>query len=493
MIKKQEPNSKDFQDSDLDGLLDNVEKRYGTDPTKPDSDSDNLNDFQEINVYGTNPNNSDTDRDGMSDGEEVKVGRNPVGAGSLKDFFVPHAGNNFEPKALSPYRLLFYGLSSVFVKLFVIFIIIMFPLSALLVPDILADQSRRVIELTNEVRVKSGVVALKENPKLTLSATKKAQDMMIDKYFSHTAKHGETVADWLRQSGYPYEVAGENLAMGFANPEEVVSAWSKSKTHYANMIDPDFTEVGVGMAVGPYMNEDTTFVAQHFGRQSLIDEQEATTTEDQSEEARIKREQGKNPIPRPTTTPQILGHKVLGEKISGPDLSIDTARSKIYVEDPIGQDQRIVKVEAYLGVGVKKASVDFGGYNIELAPASEAGLWTGQALLFKKTSDQLFNPVVLANITVSDGLGRSRIVDLDWGSVVRVKPSLWRQYMFTKQYGSEELGNMFLVASLYYKTLLGVALVALGFYTLIEIRKKKPHIVFSSLAFILLLIILILL
>jgi len=90
--------------------------------------------------------------------------------------------------------------------------------------------------------------------------------MLLQQYFAHTGPDKKTLADWLRSAGYRYGVAGENLAMGFNKPEEVMAAWTKSQTHYANLIDSDFSQVGVGATVGPYQEQETTFVAQFFGR-----------------------------------------------------------------------------------------------------------------------------------------------------------------------------------------------------------------------------------
>lgn len=72
-------------DSDGDGLSDFDEINvYGTDPLNPDTDGDGLKDFEEIERYGTDPLNPDTDGDGYSDGEEVGNGYNPKGVGSLE-------------------------------------------------------------------------------------------------------------------------------------------------------------------------------------------------------------------------------------------------------------------------------------------------------------------------------------------------------------------------------------------------------------------------
>ncbi len=59
-------------DKDGDGLTDEEEKAYGTNPKSPDSDKDGLIDSDEINIYHTNPSAADSDGDGSSDFDELK-------------------------------------------------------------------------------------------------------------------------------------------------------------------------------------------------------------------------------------------------------------------------------------------------------------------------------------------------------------------------------------------------------------------------------------
>jgi len=58
-------------DSDGDGLCDDEEARYNTDPTNPDTDADGLSDGEEVKIYGTDPRNPDTDADALLDGDEI--------------------------------------------------------------------------------------------------------------------------------------------------------------------------------------------------------------------------------------------------------------------------------------------------------------------------------------------------------------------------------------------------------------------------------------
>ncbi len=61
----------DPNDSDGDGLSDDDEVGWGTDPANSDSDGDGLSDGDEVNVYDTNPANPDDDGDGLSDSNEI--------------------------------------------------------------------------------------------------------------------------------------------------------------------------------------------------------------------------------------------------------------------------------------------------------------------------------------------------------------------------------------------------------------------------------------
>ena len=61
------------KDSDFDGIPDHQERRLKTDPFNPDTDGDNLTDYEEVYVYFTNPLVKDTDGDGIDDYEEVKI------------------------------------------------------------------------------------------------------------------------------------------------------------------------------------------------------------------------------------------------------------------------------------------------------------------------------------------------------------------------------------------------------------------------------------
>lgn len=85
-------------DSDSDGLTDEEEKIYHTDPLVVDTDKDGLSDYEEVKIYHTNPLVADTDGDGFLDGNEVKNGYNPNGAGKMPGVISLPATGTSSPK-----------------------------------------------------------------------------------------------------------------------------------------------------------------------------------------------------------------------------------------------------------------------------------------------------------------------------------------------------------------------------------------------------------
>lgn len=133
---------------------------------------------------------------------------------------------------------------------------------ATLLPNVLVD-------LTNERRETERVGDLKYSEILARAAQLKAEDMAEKGYFSHNSPDGKNPWYWLKQVGYTYTYAGENLAVNFFDSEEVVNAWMNSPTHRANLLNDKFTEVGIATARGTYDGRDGIFVVQFFGRPAV--------------------------------------------------------------------------------------------------------------------------------------------------------------------------------------------------------------------------------
>ena len=107
---------------------------------------------------------------------------------------------------------------------------------------------KEVVRLVNIERAKYGISPLKENNSLDNVATKKSEDMIKNNYFDHTSPTYGSPFDMMRQFGISYSTAGENIAMGQSSPQEVVNAWMNSEGHRKNILNSNFTEIGIGVA-----------------------------------------------------------------------------------------------------------------------------------------------------------------------------------------------------------------------------------------------------
>ncbi|WP_211297038.1 CAP domain-containing protein [Paenibacillus castaneae] len=115
----------------------------------------------------------------------------------------------------------------------------------------------QVIDLVNQERAKAGMSALKSDTLLTKVATDKAKDMDVNNYFSHTSPTYGSPFDMMRSYGVTYSYAGENIAAGQRTPQEVMTAWMNSEGHRANILNNNFTKIGVGYVNGKWVQEFT--------------------------------------------------------------------------------------------------------------------------------------------------------------------------------------------------------------------------------------------
>ena len=127
--------------------------------------------------------------------------------------------------------------------------------------------SKGIIADTNQQRALNGVASVTESNQLDASALVKAKDILAREYFEHTAPDGKTVSDLVGEQGYTYIKIGENLALGdFTSDQDVVTAWMNSPGHRANILDPEFQQMGVGVAYGVYQGQYVYVAVQHFGK-----------------------------------------------------------------------------------------------------------------------------------------------------------------------------------------------------------------------------------
>jgi hypothetical protein len=137
-----------------------------------------------------------------------------------------------------------------------------------------------VIAGTNAQRTKLGLQSVTYNPVLSLAAEAKAKDMFEHQYWAHYSPAGKTPWDFMKNSGYRYVVAGENLARDFLDTDDMVSAWMNSPTHRDNLVNPRYQDIGVAVVNGTLNGTETTLVVQMFGSvtRSVASTNSVTTT-----------------------------------------------------------------------------------------------------------------------------------------------------------------------------------------------------------------------
>ena len=97
----------------------------------------------------------------------------------------------------------------------------------------------QVITLLNEQRVNNGLSPLTADSTLTAAAMQRAAETVI--YFSHTRPDGSRCF-----TAFDGAWRGENIAAGQADPDEVITGWMNSTGHRKNILEANYTGVGVG-------------------------------------------------------------------------------------------------------------------------------------------------------------------------------------------------------------------------------------------------------
>ncbi len=103
---------------------------------------------------------------------------------------------------------------------------------------------RQVVDLVNAERAKEGLSPLTINVNVQAAAMIRARE--CEQLFSHTRPDGSSFATALKEQNVSYRSAGENIAWGQRSPEEVMDAWMNSSGHRANIMNPNFTTIGIG-------------------------------------------------------------------------------------------------------------------------------------------------------------------------------------------------------------------------------------------------------
>ena len=122
-----------------------------------------------------------------------------------------------------------------------------------------SSAEQKILELMNEKRVAAGLKPLTMDNTLLDVARYKSNHMIQYNYFNHTNPDGTNWTNWLKTLGYRYTATAENIAYNSYDPVELFNQWWNSSGHRQNMMNPNYTKVGIGVLKGngKYMGTQT--------------------------------------------------------------------------------------------------------------------------------------------------------------------------------------------------------------------------------------------
>ena len=121
-------------------------------------------------------------------------------------------------------------------------------------------EGQKVLELLNSARTQprqcgnrtfAPTTPLAWNTTLATAAEIHSRDMANNNYFDHKGRDGSTPGDRVELAGYNAQQVGENIAAGQDTTRKLVDGWLASPGHCANVMNPEFRELGAAYAVDP--------------------------------------------------------------------------------------------------------------------------------------------------------------------------------------------------------------------------------------------------
>ena len=183
----------------------------------------------------------------------------------MYNYFIPSKENNHTPHLLSR-------------NAFIIYIIFAIVLNSIFtgfgIQKVGAQmKTQSIVNAHNRFRTSNRLEPLTLDARLSQAAKGKAELMIDTDCWSHFCKGspGGIEAPWgfFDEAGFKYIYAGENLGEGFTTVDGIITAWINSQTHRDNMLNPNYTHIGVAILEGPFQGKaDNTIVVIHFGTPS---------------------------------------------------------------------------------------------------------------------------------------------------------------------------------------------------------------------------------
>jgi len=186
---------------------------------------------------------------------------------TLAHLFTPQHSNNHRPKLIHPEG--FFVLTT----MALVFHVLLRSASLSPLGNVLGYASSitasGVLDQINAKRTESGLQPLSMNSQLNAAAVAKATNMFEQQYWAHVSPTGTQPWSFIKNAGYKYSVAGENLAKDFGDTGSMVEAWMASATHKANIVNSKYVDTGIAVVDGQLQGVETTLVVQMFGAPSV--------------------------------------------------------------------------------------------------------------------------------------------------------------------------------------------------------------------------------
>jgi uncharacterized protein YkwD len=126
-------------------------------------------------------------------------------------------------------------------------------------------QEQTIVDQVNQQRQQAGLAPLQVSAQLVEEAHIQSVDMATLGQMAHTLSGAAlpTLESRAQYVGYNYAYLGENIAFNYPDDNSVMTAWMNSPDHRANILDPNYTQIGVGVA---YDSQGEPYYTQEFGQ-----------------------------------------------------------------------------------------------------------------------------------------------------------------------------------------------------------------------------------
>ena len=178
----------------------------------------------------------------------------------VKKTLVPHKENQFRPLLIRR-----YGLLAMLLLMLGLHLAYGYDTTTGVLGRHAEISTHELLVETNAQRKANDAPSLDRSATLDIAAAMKAEHMLQNQYWAHTAPDGTEPWHWLNEAGYSYAVAGENLARNFGSAQATVRAWMQSKEHRENLLDQRYRDVGFAVRTGSMNDEPITLVVALYG------------------------------------------------------------------------------------------------------------------------------------------------------------------------------------------------------------------------------------